>query len=330
MPSEVKSVSITLSTVSSNRPSVVVVSNRTAESNSPTKSDLHGVKRSGLREKIGVKRGSEELKGHEKTSRRSQATPSFGNVGINIPVFSVAASTAGAFTRAWSTPNISDVKADDDGLLTIPPRSSSDNGRTINSYLVISLCQISGLFPLSFSVICMPALTFSCDIDVACSSFLPLFANIVHAMLRYIAFRIYSDVFLYVPVRTRLYTFFRLLGCSDLQFARRHIPAPDLVFGHFTLVYRSQLISCQRFRRIFVTIWRNVPCATNLVYRHCTVDTLLFNGDHYPVRSRLSTLKLIVARCAMLSAVGALAVKFGLPTMTNFLVANLGSVGAIV
>lgn len=125
VPSDLKPTSGTRSTLLTNRPSAIATSNWTAESTSPTQSGSGGVKRSGSRKKLGVKRLSKGIKKLDKTGRRSKVVPSPEKIKTKIPVSSTAASMAGASSGASSTREIPDVEVDDDGALIIPRHSSS-------------------------------------------------------------------------------------------------------------------------------------------------------------------------------------------------------------
>lgn len=106
-----------------NQPSAAVTSNRTAESTSRPRSDFGAVKRSGSRKKFGVERRFKAIEKSGKTGRRSKALLSPGKIKIKIQISLTAASTGGASTGASSDHDVPVEEVDDDGELTIPPRS---------------------------------------------------------------------------------------------------------------------------------------------------------------------------------------------------------------
>lgn len=124
VPFMAKSGSGTRSMLLTTQPSAVATFSWTAESASPSKSGSGGVKGSSSNKKLGVDRLSNAIKKPEKTGHRNKVVPSLGKIRIKILVPSTAVSTAGACTGALSTHEVAVVELDDDGSLTVPPRSS--------------------------------------------------------------------------------------------------------------------------------------------------------------------------------------------------------------
>lgn len=100
--------------------------------------------------KFGVKRWSKTIKKPEETGRRSKVNSFPEKMKINFPVFSAAASTAGASTGASFTHESLGVKVDDNGALTIFLRSSSDMDGASDPYF-ISVCKAKRFIPSSYS-----------------------------------------------------------------------------------------------------------------------------------------------------------------------------------
>lgn len=124
VPSSAKSVSRMRSKLLTIESSAVAISNRAAESTSLTKCGSEGVRRPGLRKKVGVK----AIKKHEKTGLYCKTFPFHGKVKIKIPVSSAVASTAGASTWALFAHEIPEIKVNNDAALTISPSSPSRKG----------------------------------------------------------------------------------------------------------------------------------------------------------------------------------------------------------
>lgn len=93
----------------------------------------------GREKEDGAKRRPKAIKKTEKTDLRRKSVSSHCKIKTFTRVLSAATSVGGESTGASYTHEISDVEADDDGALTISPRSSSGKGGISNRLLVLSL-----------------------------------------------------------------------------------------------------------------------------------------------------------------------------------------------
>lgn len=177
-----------------------------------------------------MERGSKNIKKLEKIGRRSKIVPSPGKNIINSLVSSNAALTASTSTGASYTHEIPDIKVNDNGTLTIPPRSSPGVHGTSDLCLVLSLyVEERGFFSLSFVVTWAPGrrLLLWVLLVFSCSGSLPVACNEV---LWYLSQRFYRRLLVRIRTST-LCTFFRLLGRNVLQSARQHILVLVLVLA---------------------------------------------------------------------------------------------------
>lgn len=107
----------TRSALLTNQPCAVDASNWTAESTTLSKSYSGGMKCSGSRKKLDVKRESKTIKKSEKNCHRSDVVSSPEKNKIKILVSSATASTASASTGASSTREVPIVEVNNAGAL---------------------------------------------------------------------------------------------------------------------------------------------------------------------------------------------------------------------